>query len=60
VIGQGSGFESALGSLSEEVSDAQLEAALDELRKAFVQRNINYRVFSTTVQIRSSKWNLSL
>jgi uncharacterized protein (TIGR02599 family) len=38
-------------------SDADLEAALRDLKTALVAKRVNYRVFSTTVQIRGAKWS---
>jgi uncharacterized protein (TIGR02599 family) len=40
------------------VTDEALETALENLKIALVDRRINFRVFSTTVQIRGSKWSL--
>jgi uncharacterized protein (TIGR02599 family) len=52
-----SAFHSTLG---EAIDDQALEQGLNQLRTDFVKKRINYRVFSTTVQIRASKWSVSL
>jgi uncharacterized protein (TIGR02599 family) len=39
-------------------SDSRMRADIDSIEQQFISQRINYRVFTTTVALRSSKWGL--